>query len=283
MKIEENDGTRVLPLGENPKVKKVVGLVREAPLSVQYIRIPGTLYVVEGTETILILGTDWFDKYQADIRRSDNKIEITHQGEKAWLNLLFKKNSDDGYEYLFSLREEESDQWFEVNEEELAGPLITSAWREPEHLKQLLKRIYKLENMVEDAIQQGLIFDIPEEHWEVLEECDKMLATWEEKICNLISDPIEGQRKAQVISPKIKKILKVISKGDWNIGNCNLVEHKIHLEHDKPIKSPVQYINPRLADWLKGKLQKMEEIGVIRKSCSPYASPITIVEVLRST
>jgi len=55
--------------------------------------------------------------------------------------------------------------------------LITSAWREPEHLKQLLKRIYKLENMVEDAIQQGLIFDIPEEHWEVLEECDKMLAT----------------------------------------------------------------------------------------------------------
>ena len=25
----------------------------------------------------------------------------------------------------------------------------------------------------------------------------------------------------------------------------------------------------------------MEEIGVIRKSCSPYASPITIVEVLR--
>jgi len=83
LKIEENDGTRVLPLGENPKVKKVVGLVREAPLSVQYIRIPGTLYVVEGTETILILGTDWFDKYQADIRRSDNKIEITHQGEKA--------------------------------------------------------------------------------------------------------------------------------------------------------------------------------------------------------
>ncbi len=26
----------------------------------------------------------------------------------------------------------------------------------------------------------------------------------------------------------------------------------------------------------------MEEIGVIRKSCSPYVSPITIVEVLRS-
>ncbi len=97
--------------------------------------------------------------------------------------------------------------------------------------------------MVEDAIQQGLMFDVPKEHWEALKECDGMLATQEEKICNLISDPIEGQRKAQVISSEIKKVLdkypEVIFKGDWNIGNCNLVEHEIHLEHDRLIKSPV--------------------------------------------
>ena len=77
MKVKANDGTRVSPLGGNPKVK-VVGLVKETPLSVQYIRIPETLYVVEDTEIILILGTDWFNRYQADIRRSDNKIEIIH-------------------------------------------------------------------------------------------------------------------------------------------------------------------------------------------------------------
>ncbi len=100
-----------------------------------------------------------------------------------------------------------------------------------------------------------------------MKECDGMLVTHEEKICNLISDPIEGQRKAQVISPEIKKVLdkylEVIFKRDWNIGNCNLVEHEIYLKYDRPIKSPVRYINPRLADWLKGELQKMEEIGVI--------------------
>ena len=151
MKVEANDGTRVLPLGGNPKVK-VVGLVKEVSLSVQHIRIPDILYVVEGTETILILGIDWFDRYQADIRRSDNKIEIIHQEEKVWLNLLFKKNSDNGYEYIFSLRENESDQWFEANEEELAGLSIIPAWREPERLSQLLKWIYKLESIVEDAI-----------------------------------------------------------------------------------------------------------------------------------
>ncbi len=62
LKVETNDGIRVSPLGGNPKVK-VIGLIQEAPLSVQHIRMPGTLYVVEGTETILILETDWFDRY----------------------------------------------------------------------------------------------------------------------------------------------------------------------------------------------------------------------------
>ncbi len=49
--------------------------------------------------------------------------------------------------------------------------------------------------MVENAIQQGLMFDVPEEYWKVLEEYDRMLATHKEKICNLISDSIEGQKK----------------------------------------------------------------------------------------
>ncbi len=96
------------------------------------------------------------------------------------------------------------------------------------------------------------MFDILEEHWESLEECNGMLAIHEKKICNLISDPSEEQRKVQVIPSKIKKILdkysKVIFQGDWNIDNYNLVEHEIHLEHDRLIKSPVRYINLRLAD-----------------------------------
>jgi len=70
-----------------------------------------------------------------------------------------------------------------------------------------------------------------------------MLAIWKEKICNLISDLIKGQRKAQVILPEIKNILdkysEVISKGDWDIGNYNLVEHEIHLKYNKLIKSPI--------------------------------------------
>src|SRR6266540_3033678 len=95
--------------------------------------------------------------------------------------------------------------------------------------------------MVEDAIQQGFMFDIPEEYWKILEECDGMLAIHKKKICNLISDPIEGQKKAQAIPSEIRKVLdkypEVISKGDWDIGNCNLIEYEIYLKHDRLIKS----------------------------------------------
>ncbi len=57
LKVKANNEMRVSPLRENPKIK-VIGLVRKAPLSVQHIRTPGTLYVIKDIKTILILGTD---------------------------------------------------------------------------------------------------------------------------------------------------------------------------------------------------------------------------------
>src|SRR6266498_2621690 len=103
-----------------------------------------------------------------------------------------------------------------------------------------------------------------------------------ETIHNLTTNPISEERLLTILK-KIQEVIdqhpKVIFKGEWDIGYTDLVEHEIHLEHDRPIKRPVRYVNPRLADWLKKELERMEAMQVIRKSCSPYASPITIVEV----
>ena len=40
--------------------------------------------------------------------------------------------------------------------------------------------------MVEDAIQQGLMFDMPEKHWKALKKCDRILATWEKRSAILL-------------------------------------------------------------------------------------------------
>src|SRR6266542_1803238 len=82
LRIEPNDGTKVALLGGGSKIK-VIGLIPNAPIAVQNLRTPGLLYVMGGTESVVILGTDWIDYYQANIRRSDNVMEVQVNDDKA--------------------------------------------------------------------------------------------------------------------------------------------------------------------------------------------------------
>ena len=43
--------------------KNVIGIVRDAPLSIQDARMPVNLLVIEVSEDNLLLGTDWMDRY----------------------------------------------------------------------------------------------------------------------------------------------------------------------------------------------------------------------------
>ncbi len=85
-------------------------------------------------------------------------------------------------------------------------------------------------------------------------------------IHNLITNLIL-EKKLPTILKEIQKVIdrhpKVISKEEWDIRYTDLVEHKIHLKHDRPIKRSVRYVNLRLVDWLKKKLERMKSIRVI--------------------
>src|SRR6266545_866316 len=47
--------------------KNVIGIVKDASLSIQDVRVPVNLLVIEAPEDNLLLGTDWMDQYQADL------------------------------------------------------------------------------------------------------------------------------------------------------------------------------------------------------------------------
>ena len=106
LRIESNDETKVAPLGEGSKVK-VIGLIPNAPIAVQNFRTPGSLYIIGGTESVVILGTDWMDYYQADIRRSDNVMEVRVNDEKARIRLHYQRNCTGKYDYTFMINEKE--------------------------------------------------------------------------------------------------------------------------------------------------------------------------------
>ena len=60
-------------------------------------------------------------------------------------------------------------------------------------------------------------------------------------------------------------------------GSTNIIQHRIHLTSDEPIRSKPYPVPYSVRESLKEDIQSMLRMGVIRESNSPYASPLVIV------
>ena len=61
-------------------------------------------------------------------------------------------------------------------------------------------------------------------------------------------------------------------------GDTNLAEHRIDLTSYLPVRQTSYPVPFALKSSLKKELQKMEDLRIIRKSDSPYASPVVVVK-----
>ena len=59
--------------------------------------------------------------------------------------------------------------------------------------------------------------------------------------------------------------------------NANLPKHKIHLTSNTPVVTKPYPLPFKNREKLKKEIKKMEETGIIRRSDSPYASPVVVV------
>jgi hypothetical protein len=61
-------------------------------------------------------------------------------------------------------------------------------------------------------------------------------------------------------------------------GKTTLLEHKIEiLPGTKPVKMSPYRANPMKMDLIKKEIEDMKSMGIIKDSCSPWASPILLV------
>ena len=60
-------------------------------------------------------------------------------------------------------------------------------------------------------------------------------------------------------------------------GDSNLTEHQIELTSEEPVRSKPYVIPCNVRESLKEDIQAMLQMGVIRESKSPYASPVVVV------
>lgn len=69
----------------------------------------------------------------------------------------------------------------------------------------------------------------------------------------------------------------IFSKGEYDIGVCNLIKHRIELENEIPFKQRHRRIPPGVVDEVRRHLEQHLAAGIIRKSKSPWASNIVLV------
>src|SRR6266540_1801746 len=89
--MEMPDGSKIIAIDQTKK--NVIGIVRDAPLSIQDARVPINLLVIEAPEDNLLLGTDWMDRYQADLSFHKKELRFRSKGqdfitpiEKNWIS-----------------------------------------------------------------------------------------------------------------------------------------------------------------------------------------------------
>ncbi len=68
------DGSKIIAVDQTKK--NIIGIVKDASLSIQDVRVPVNLLVIDASEDNLLLGTDWMDYYQADLFFHKRKLRF---------------------------------------------------------------------------------------------------------------------------------------------------------------------------------------------------------------
>ena len=85
---------------------------------------------------------------------------------------------------------------------------------------------------------------------------------------------IEYQERAKTL---MKKYHDIFALEPLELGRTNIVKHVIKVNNPVPFKERYRRIPPHQYEEVCKHLKEMEEIGAIRRSNSPWVSPVVLV------
>lgn len=74
------------------------------------------------------------------------------------------------------------------------------------------------------------------------------------------------------------KYQEVFVRDEGDLGCTSLIEHQIPLSDDIPVWQHYRRISPSQYEAVKSHIKQLLGSQVIRESCSPYSSPIVLVQ-----
>ena len=68
------------------------------------------------------------------------------------------------------------------------------------------------------------------------------------------------------------------AKSQTDIGRTNIIKHQINTGDATPLAQSPYRCNPKNKEFLRKEISRMEEQGIVKRSKSPWAAPVVIVE-----
>ena len=91
-----------------------------------------------------------------------------------------------------------------------------------------------------------------------------------------IDSKLSAEQDEQVKS-LLKKHINIFSTHDADIGDCDMIRHRIDLIDPTPFKQKHRRIPPSMIDEVRKHIEELLSSGVIRKSKSPWCSNVVLV------
>jgi hypothetical protein len=230
------------------------------------IKFATNVQVLDSPDQVLILGNDWLLKTRAIIDWEQKTITVMINNKKRSSPISLTKvvpfhtkessdeeSSDGEYEdeeleettVYFSDLSESEEAWMELFEDELRQELEHNLWKE----------LPKFEENPAVFLAQ--------------------VASAEEKP-QLNHGPLTNHQQ-RLLNKFLEKNKDINAGSQTEIGRTNLIQHKINTGDAAPIAQTYYRTSPPKEKFLREEIAKLEEAGLVRKSISPWASPVVIV------
>ncbi len=230
-----------------------IKVVENAGLKILDIRVPINIHIIDSTKEELLLGSNWFAKYKADLILSENLLKFQAEGKKFQVKIVniptkssvinwYKEDED----IEIILIESDLDKGSVLSEQAIDWLNRVSNFREGDMLAQEAVEEW-LETMDDMKVKEIPL--VQEENpvtylthtWQWDPEQD-MLHLEEERDYLLYEIMNTYPEEVQKILHEYENI---VSKGAHDIGNCTSVEHAIRLISEVPVIGKMKYHTPK--------------------------------------
>ena len=249
---------------------RALGEIESVNIQVGSVKFYHNLQVIDAAEDILILGNDWLSKVRASLDWNDQTLTLWKGNKKVITPVVLSGNSvqeeiqeesetesSDSEEYEDEDLEESAVYFSDFSDEFTLGDLEYNPWI----------------NHTPEPESKELTRDETEENPAVF---IANVAT-EEEVPPLNLGPLEDHQQQQ-FQTLMETYNDICAKSQTEIGRTNITKHRIEIENVVPISQTPYRTNPKNKEFLQTEIAKMEANGIVRKSTSPWASPVVIVD-----